>query len=81
MTPLLDAVAERIGQSRRVDLVDTTIDAVLSSGHTLTKIEHGRYHLACEIDWNDRKAVRDFAEESNTWLRLGPGYRVETEAV
>ena len=34
-----------------------------------------------EIDRNDRKAARDFAEESNTWLRLGPGYRVETEAV
>ena len=38
--------------------------------------------FTCEIDWNDRKAVRDFAEESNTWLRLlGPGCRVEMEAV
>lgn len=55
MTPLLDAVAERIGQSRRVDLVDTTIDAVLSSGHTLTKIEHGRYHLD-----GDEKALIEY---------------------
>ena len=38
--------------------------------------------FTCEIDWNDRKAVRDFAEESDTWLRLlGPGCRVEMEAV
>ena len=56
MTPLLDAVAERIGQGRRVDLVDTTTDAVLSSGHTLTKIEHGRYHL----DGHDEKALIEY---------------------
>ena len=35
----------------------------------------------CEIDWGDRKAVRQFAIDSNYWLRRGPGYRVETEAV
>ena len=35
----------------------------------------------CEIDWDDRKAVRQFAIASNKWLRRGPGYRVETEAV
>ena len=34
-----------------------------------------------EVDWDDRKAVRQFAIDSNEWLRLGPGYRVETEAV
>ena len=37
--------------------------------------------FTCEIDWNDRKAVRQFATDSNYWLRRGPGYRVETEAV
>ena len=34
-----------------------------------------------EIDWDDRKAVRQFAIDSSYWLRRGPGYRVETEAV
>ena len=33
------------------------------------------------IDWSDRQAKRMFASDADAWLRLGPGYRVETEAV
>ena len=33
------------------------------------------------IEWSNIQAKRMFASDADGWLRLGPGYRVETEAV